>query len=483
MTTVRRCGWLLVIVALLWSGWGAASVTNEPVRIILFIGDGMGEAHVTAARWAAVGPEGQLAMDTLPFRGWARTSNASGGVTDSAAGATALATGVKTNNAMVSLAPDGAHLATILEQAQARGLSVGLVTNTPLAHATPAAFAAHVSNRGQMSEIARQLLAAEVDVLLGGGENEFLPTDLVGQYPAPGSRQDGRNLIEEAIDGGYTYVWDAVGLSGLAAASTSRLLGVFADAGMTRPFAPTLAQMTEVALAVLSQNPQGFFLMVEGGQIDWAAHVNDAPWVIEDVLDFDAAVAVGLAYAERLGNTLVIVTADHETGGMALSLSDNGGQRFSMPDGTPFYVTWTTDAHTLLDVPVAAQGPWSSRLTGTHENTHLYETMYTALSNPVRLRLVSPLFIRPHTSITLTAHCEPVTATLPLTYTWSAAGYSTYTTPGGATSMAAFSWAEAGIHSVTVQALTPETSVTRTFSILVSERWHALYLPVIVRSR
>lgn len=371
----------------------SVAASRPPARaIILFIGDGLGEAQRTAARWSAVGQTGALAMDALPAAGWARTAPLSATVTDSAAAATALATGQKTVNRKIGVDPDDRPLLTILERARDRGWAVGLVTTTQLAHATPAAFAAHVPDRAMMTEIARQMIAAEVDVLLGGGEDEFLPPGAAGCYPEPGERDDGRNLIAEATAAGYTYVCRAAELAAVDPAVTPRLLGLFADEGLARPFAPSLAEMTQRALELLAQDPDGFLLMVEGGQIDWAAHVNNATNVISDTLGLDEAVGVALAYAAGAPHTLVVVTGDHETGGMSADLTSSGRPDedgpFAMPDGTPFYVNWTTTGHTAADVPTTAQGPWSDLLDGAYENTHIHEVMRLALESAPALTLV-----------------------------------------------------------------------------------------------
>lgn len=347
--------------------------------IILFIGDGMGEGQWFAGRWSAVGQDGTLAMDSMPFSGWSRTASANNAITDSAAAGTALATGVKTNNGMIAMDPNSNALTTILERAQAQGMAVGLVTTTQMAHATPASFAAHVPDRSMMTEIARQMLAARVDVLLGGGEDEFLPMSATGCYPEPGERDDGRNLIDEAMATGYTYVCDAATFSAVDPISTSRLLGLFADEGMIRPFSPSLVEMTQKAIDILSQDPDGFFLMIEGGQIDWACHANDAANAITDTIGLDEAVAVGKDYASMVVDTLIIVTADHETGGMSVDLTAGDQGPFLMPDGTPFYVNWTTTSHTAADVPTTAQGPWSYLLAGTYENTYIHDVMRIAL--------------------------------------------------------------------------------------------------------
>jgi len=366
---------------------------RAPARaIILFIGAGMGEAQRTAARWSEVGRNGALAMDRKPYGSWARTGSLPPGtITDSAAAATALATGVKTINGVIGQDPDGYLLTTILERAQASGWAVGLVTNAQMAHATPAAFAAHVPDRVMMTEIASQMLAADVNVLLGGGEDEFLPTSAIGRYPQPGKRTDGRNLIAEAVAAGYTYVYDAPGLAAVVPTSTTHLLGLFADESLDRPFTPSLAQMAQQAIDVLSQDPDGFFLMVEGGQIDGAGHANDAANVISDTLGFDEAITVAQTYASTTGDVLIIVTGDHETGGMRVTLAPTGAPDedgpFSMPGGAPFFVNWTTTDHTAADVPTTAQGPWSDLLVGTVENSYLHDVMRLALESSPAISL------------------------------------------------------------------------------------------------
>jgi alkaline phosphatase len=368
---------------------------RRPAALILFIGDGMGEAHRIAGRWSAVGQTGALALDAMPFGGWSRTASADNAITDSAAAATAMATGVKTNNGVIGLDPAGNRLLTILERAQAHEMAVGLVTNVHLTHATPAGFAAHVPHRSMMREIASQMLESGVNVLLGGGEDEFLPTTAAGCYPESGERSDGRNLIDEAIGAGYSYVCDAPGLMAVTPFSTTHLLGLFADEEMDRPFSPSLADMTQKAIDILSQDPDGFFLMVEGGQIDWAAHDNEAANVISDTVGLDEAIAVARAYASTASDVLIIVTADHETGGMQVALTSSGGPGedgpFFTPEGTPFFVNWTTVGHTGVDVPTTAQGPWSDLLTGVYDNTHIHEVMRLSLE---RARLYVPLLLR-----------------------------------------------------------------------------------------
>jgi alkaline phosphatase len=363
----------------------ASAAPEEPVRaIILLIGDGMGAAQREAARLASLGLEGALAMDTMPVQGWSQTAADPQLITDSAAGATALASGIKTSNGRIGMDKDGDPLPTILEQAQERGWAVGLVTTVNVADATPAAFAAHVSHRDDMEGIALQMFEARVDVLLGGGEDQFLPEGVRGCFSGFGQRDDNRNLIEEAQAEGYNFLCDGQALASFDTVGAPRLLGLFADEGMLRPFVPDLITMTQAAVEILSQDEDGFFLMVEGGQIDWAAHDNQGAETIASTIGFDAAVAFTRAYAEANPNTLVIVTADHETGGMSVTLEEEGTFRlegpFAMPDGAPFWVDWTTSGHTPVDVPVSAQGPFSDLLAGIYPNTFIYDVMYAALT-------------------------------------------------------------------------------------------------------
>jgi alkaline phosphatase len=236
-----------------------------------------------------------------------------------------------------------------------------------------------------MVEIADQMLAARINVLLGGGEDEFLPTSAAGCYPEPGERTDGRDLVLEAVNLGYTYVCDVGAFSAVEPLSTTHLLGLFADEGMIRPFSPTLVEMTQVALDVLSQDPDGFFLMVEGGQIDWASHEKNAQDAILDTFGLDEAVSAAMQHPSMTAGSLIIVTADHETGGMSVDLTSSGSPGedgpFFMPDGTTFYVNWTSSSHTGADVPTAAWGRWSYLLSGTYENTHIHDVMRTALES------------------------------------------------------------------------------------------------------
>ncbi|MFH0982878.1 MAG: alkaline phosphatase, partial [Planctomycetota bacterium] len=289
-------------------------------NIILMIADGMGPSHFGAA-WLyssrVLGRE--LRMTEVMKDGrtaYLVNDTADAIVTESAAAATQIACGVRVPARAVGMGVDGkTPCTTILEMARARGKATGLVTTSGITDATPASFAAHVPHRSDEAAVAAQEIALGVDVLMGGRKFFFLPG------AAGGGRRDGRNLLDEARAAGYAVVGTA---DELKQASGGKILGLFSMGNMSyeidraRTKEPSLAEMAQKTLQALSQHPKGFFAMIEGGRIDHAAHRNDAAATIKDTLAFDAAVGVALDFARRTHDTLLIVTADHETGGMAL---------------------------------------------------------------------------------------------------------------------------------------------------------------------
>jgi alkaline phosphatase len=335
-------------------------VEAAPVRnIILMVGDGMALAHITASRVIALGPKGKLHIERMPVTGFINHYELGEYVSGSAATATSLATGFKTNGGMIGMLPGGTPAYTILEAARDRGLSTGLVATTTITHATPASFAAHVPSRDMEKEIAAHMLDNKVQVILGGGRPMFkAKSDEV-----PNGRTDGRDLVREALDSGYEYVETG---QELTAAQGDLVLGLFSDGIMlnTSP-EPSLAEMTEKAIDILSRNNEGFFLMVEGSQIDWGAHDNDLEYTVREQLHFDLAIKKAIDFAMHDGETIVVVTADHETGGMAISEDS--------PDipGLPIKVDWVTGGHTGVPVPVFAYGPHAERFMGWYDNTDI----------------------------------------------------------------------------------------------------------------
>ncbi|NUQ40725.1 MAG: alkaline phosphatase [Calditrichaceae bacterium] len=325
-------------------------------NIILFIGDGMGISHITAGRLKSLGANGRLHIDRMPVTGLLINHAADNLITDSAAGATALASGFKTNNAMISLLPDNTRAVTILEALREKGFAAGLVATSSITHATPACFAAHVPARKMEPEIAAQLVESGVEVMLGGGRAFFIPEE-----DSASKRSDDLNLIERARQNGYRVVQNREELQKI---SEGRVLGLFNDDEMrNEPHEPTLAEMAAKAIELLRGNANGFFLMVEGSQIDWGAHDNLLDYVVREMLAFDEAVKVGLEFAREDRRTLVLVTADHETGGLAI----NDGSL----DGKELEAGWTSGHHTGQPVPIFGYGPHSLRFTGVHDNTRV----------------------------------------------------------------------------------------------------------------
>lgn len=336
-------------------------VKNTQVRnVILFIGDGMGFGPVALARMEAAGPDARLYMERMPVAAFVRTHSADAVVTDSAAAATALATGCKTNNGMVSVSPEGKKYLTILEAAKNKGMATGLVATSTITHATPACFAAHNKSRNNQQRIAEDLLANKVNIILGGGREYFLPKT------SPGSkRTDQKDLIDQAKNAGYSYIQTAEQLS---SARGPYLLGLFQDGALTTEEPePALAKLTEKAIEILSrkkkglfQKKKGFFLMVEGSQIDWACHDNDAENAVRQTLLFDLAIKSALDFAARDKHTLVIVTADHDTGGLVIKAAETQGE---------LELSWATKSHTALPVPLFAYGPGAAIFSGVYDNT------------------------------------------------------------------------------------------------------------------
>lgn len=343
---------IALVLCVLASSCAAGGV---PKSVVLLIGDGMGVGHVTAARCAAHGPDGRLAMDMMPVTGLLLTHAANTLVTDSAAAGTALAAGVKTNNGMISMTPDGVRLRSILDVGRDIGKSTGIISTKAITDATPAVYVSNVTNRGMQEDIAAQMVARRVNVIMGGGRNLFVPKS------AGGGRSDERNLLDDARKRGYDVIDTAEAMNSTTA---DRVIGLFTPGNLTsdRP-EPTIAEMTTKAISILSANPKGFFLMSEGGKIDSGGHANDDKTVVKETLMFDDAVRAAVDFAKADGNTLVVVTADHDTGGMAV-LSANA-------ENPTHRAGWVTGGHTGNMVPVYAYGPGAERFSGTYDNTRI----------------------------------------------------------------------------------------------------------------
>jgi alkaline phosphatase len=325
----------------------------SPPRVILMIGDGMGRGQLEAASLFAHGTRGALRMQSLPVRGELTTGGPSG-IVDSAASATAMSSGEVTYNARVAIDRDGAPLETLVELAHAHGLATGIVTTAALPHATPAAFSAHHVSRHAYVEIAtEQARSVQPHVMLGGGARYFRPA-------GAGSARSDEGVFDALASAGYLLVDDA---DALATATSGRVFGAFADEHLTyvrerrdTTREPTLSEMSLAALRVLDAHPEGFFLMIEGARIDMASHGNDLANAVAETLAFDEAVEAVRAWALARGDVTLMVTADHECGGLEVVRSNGPGV---LPD-----VTWRWGNHTNARVDVFAEGPGTEVLHG-----------------------------------------------------------------------------------------------------------------------
>ncbi len=389
------------------SGGGASSPLGlsfggaHAKSVILLVGDGMGFADLTAARWEESGRDlsnyssTSLAMDRMAYSGRVRTSAADALVPDSAASITALLCGEKTNRGVIGQdatavmgVSDGAYLNNIAELARKEGRATGVVTSSRITHATPAGVYAHVNDRGAELGIARQLLGSGIDVALGGGYRYFLGDTRKDPWGNEGRRGDGRDLIEEARVQGYTVVTNASALGAVHATPGAKVLGLFDTSSMeyelkrAKSEEPSLAEMTGKAVEILATDRDGFVLMVEGGQIDSAASARDYKEMVGETLAFDDAVKTALAFAERNPETLVIVTADHEAGGLILQGAGHGNMTGTIASGSELVRNGTgaetglafeeTATHTAVDVPIMASGPGADRFGQGIDNTQVF---------------------------------------------------------------------------------------------------------------
>ncbi len=321
--------------------------TGSRKNIILLIGDGMGLTQITGARTMNGGNLNIFRCRTI---GLQSTHAADKYVTDSGAAATAMACGQKTNYYWLGMDPDENPLTSIVVMAEENGLSTGLITTSEITHATPAAFYAHQVDRFQYEAIAMELIHKGVDFFMGGGKNHF------------NQRTDGLNLIDSLLLMDYQVTDDLTLISGAKKAAV--FIAEASPVTYLQGRGDVLPNAVTIAVNRLSQNKKGFFLMVEGAQIDWAGEGNDQDYLMAEMLDFDRAVGRALDFAEADGNTLVIVTGDHETGGFALT---DGSVTENSIQGQ--FVTWL---HTGTMIPVFAIGPESEEFMGVYENTALF---------------------------------------------------------------------------------------------------------------
>lgn len=328
---------------------------SKPLNIILLIGDGMGLSEVSSSFYYS---DQTSNFERFKEISLINTSSATDKITDSGAGGTAFSCGVKTYNGAIGMDADSNQVKNIVEVLSKQNYHCGIISTSAITHATPASFYAHVINRKMEEDIALQLLHSEVDFFAGGGLNFF------------NKRKDGQNLISMASDHGFEL--DTATLQKKSLDINKKYGYLLANGGMPSMLEDRgnfLQNATSLALNHLGQAENGFFLMVEGSQIDWAGHANDADFLIAEMLDFDKTIGVAMDFAERNQNTLVIVLADHETGGFTLSAGSNYNE---------IEPSFSTGGHSSALIPVFAYGPGAENFKGIYQNNEIFHKMLKA---------------------------------------------------------------------------------------------------------
>ena len=322
---------------------------SYPKNIILLIGDGMGVTQVYAGMTAN---KGKLNLEETQYVGLSKTYSASNYITDSGAGGTAMSIGKKTYNGAIGVDKDSVLHKNILEIYDESGKSTGVISTSSITHATPASFIAHRKSRHDYEGIAEDFLASPVDVFIGGGLKHFT------------EREDQRDITRELEEKGFDVYHDL----DTAQSSNKNQIAVFTAEGHNPPEmegrGEMLVEATKLAIDKLSTDEDGFFMMVEGSQIDWGGHDNDLEYVISEMLDFDRAIGVAMDFAKKNGETLVVITSDHETGGLALT---GGNIESGEVEGA-----FPTGGHTSVMVPVFSYGPGAELFSGIYENTDIF---------------------------------------------------------------------------------------------------------------
>jgi len=345
LSSMKKSLLFACLVACLFFSVQALSAQRKPKNVIFLIGDGLGLSQIYAGM---IANGNKLNLERCTHSGFSKTYSSDNFTTDSGAGGTALACGVKTKNGMIGMSPDSLPIQSILELSKQNKLATGIVTTCAVTHATPACYIAHEVNRNMYDEIAADYVNSNVDVFIGGGLKYFE------------DRNDGRNLTNELKGKNYQIAYN---LQDVKAVKTGKLAGLlYDDQNPSMPERGTmLPDATMSAIQILSTNKKGFFLIIEGSQIDWAGHDNNTGQLIKEVLDFDETVGQVLDFAQKDKNTLVIVTADHETGGFTVLDGKFGSKDMK--------AMFNSKNHTGVPVPVFSYGPGADNFCGIMENT------------------------------------------------------------------------------------------------------------------
>jgi alkaline phosphatase len=364
----------MIYLVLLVTSFSCKSQTakeEEPPRaknVILLIGDGTGLSQISSAFYFK---KTRPNYARFKYIGLINTSSSREDITDSAAGATAFASGVKTYNGAVGVADDSTQVKNLVEIASLQQIKTGVISTSSIQHATPASFYAHAINRALYEDIATDMVGSDIDFFAGGGTKFF------------NKRKDGKNLLEELKTKGFEI--DTTGLGDFAGIKQySKMAYLLAEEHMdpvAKGRGDFLPKATELGIQFLNKDADksNFFMMIEGSQIDWGGHSNNAEYLISELIDFDDAIGKSLDFAEKDGNTLVIVTADHETGGFTLSSTlkkTEDGKSYS--DNNEITATFSTNGHSATLIPVFAYGPGAEAFSGVYENTEIFHKILEA---------------------------------------------------------------------------------------------------------
>ena len=327
---------------------------DSPLNVILLIGDGMGLSQISAGMYAN---NNQTVLEDFSIIGLSKTHAINSLVTDSAASGTAMACGEKTYNGVLGISSRNQKLESVLEICEDNGYNTGLIANSSIVHATPASFYANIDSRKKYEEIALQLSESNVDYFIGGGKKYF------------NKREDNRNLIKEMDKVDVVKNFNAYKKSDVDR------IGFFTyndePPSIIDGRAPLLAKYLTATLDKLDNRKEPFFLMVEGSQIDWGGHANDIEYITSEFIEFNSAIEVALNFAKNNSNTLVIVTADHETGGLAITMGKTKGYEI--------VAGFNTGGHSATMVPVFSYGKFSELFGGIYDNTQIFHKMIEAL--------------------------------------------------------------------------------------------------------
>jgi alkaline phosphatase len=340
---------LLLVLGIIFSN--ISFCQEKPKNIILLIGDGMGLAQVYAAYQKN---NENLFIYSMPHVALSITTCADRKVTDSGAGGTAISTGKKTYYHAIGVNKDTIPQKTLLEYAKQKGKKTAILVSCDLTHATPACFISHVKDRDMQEDIAKYYLTENCDILLGGGLKRFTPN----------TRKDKENLIDSLKERGYEIVYNEKELN---QAKSDKIAGFFADEHLplVKDRGDIEQKFLDKTLEAFSKDTNGFFIMLEGSQIDMQAHDNHYDEMVEETLDFDACVRKAVEFAKKDGNTLVIVTADHETGGLTLPAKDN-----------TFKPKYSTFGHTGVPIIIYSYGVGSEEFEGVMQNNETGEKLF-----------------------------------------------------------------------------------------------------------